>query len=151
MVLIVEEFLILDEEVVAPAGATVALVLALKPRVSRTTQSSSQASPLSLKRLCKTQHAVTRVGMFVILLSFLFSSDLHLPFSRPKAHSTTTKTSAASVSTQYLRKASLAMFSGGMLGLLALRVGLCYCRWLASLVENSRFHTLHNSWSCQAS
>ena len=46
--------------------------------------------PCSSHRLCKIQHAVTRVGMFLMLLSLLFISNLHLPFSCPKAFSTTT-------------------------------------------------------------
>ena len=51
--------------------------------------SSLKSSPWLSQILCRMQQAVTRVGRNMILVSFYFMIERHLPFNLPKAFSTT--------------------------------------------------------------
>ena len=83
--------ILVDEEVAAAADTAIEPVLVAESCVSCTTQSSSQVSPCSSQRLCKTEHAVANVRMFLMLLSFFSISNLHLLLRHTKAYSTTAR------------------------------------------------------------
>ena len=75
-------------ELVGNVGAAV-LLPAEQVVSTSTTQSSSQKSPCSSQILWRTTQVATMLGTFHASVSIGLSKQRHLPFSRPKAFSTT--------------------------------------------------------------